>query len=60
MLLSNLPPSSSADIHRAAKKDGLYNNRETTYRALEALVKTKLVLKTYDDERKELVYSVKR
>jgi len=59
LLLGKLPPSSSADIHRAAQKEGLYDNRETTYRALEELLKTKLVSKTYDDEKKELIYSFK-
>lgn len=59
LLLSKIPPSSSADIHRAAKKEGIYDNRETTYRALEDLVKTKLVSKTYNEEKKELVYSYK-
>ncbi len=57
LLLNKLQPSSSADVHRAAKKEGIYSNRETTYRALEDLVKTKLVSKTYDEEKKELVYS---
>ena len=42
-----------------AKKEGLYDNRETTYRALEDLVKTKLISKVYDEEKKELVYFVK-
>jgi len=59
LLLNKIPASSSADIHRAAKKEGIYSNRETTYRALEDLVKTKLVSKTYDEEKKELVYTVK-
>lgn len=59
LLLSKIPPSSSAGIHRAAEKEGIYDNRETTYRALEDLVKTKLVSKTYNEEKKELVYSYK-
>ena len=59
LLLNKIPASSSADIHKEAKKEGIYDNRETTYRALEDLVKTKLVSKTYDEEKKELVYSVK-
>lgn len=59
LLLNKIEPSSSANIHRLAKKEGLYDNRETTYRALEDLVKTKLVSKTYDEEKKELVYFVK-
>ena len=59
LLLHRINPSSSAEIHRLAKKDGLYANRETTYRALEDLVKTKLVSKFYDEEKKELVYFVK-
>ena len=59
LLLHKINPSSSADIHRLAKKDGLYDNRETTYRALEDLVKTKLVSKFYDEEKKELVYFIK-
>jgi len=58
-LLSKTPPSSSAEIHRLAQKEGIYDNRETTYRALEDLVKTKLVSKTYDEEKKELVYRFK-
>ena len=60
LLLNKLEPSSSADIHRAAKQEGIYNNRETTYRALEDLVKTKLISKTYNEEKKELVYSAKK
>jgi len=59
LLLHKLEPSSSADIHRVAKKEGIYDNRETTYRALEDLVKTKLVSKTYNEEKKELVYAIK-
>ena len=59
LLLSKLPPASSADIHRMAEKEGIYDNRETTYRALEELVKTKFVSKTYDEEKKELVYTFK-
>ncbi len=57
LLVNRLPPSSSADIHRAAKKEGIYDNRETTYRALEDLVLTKLISKKYDEDNKELVYS---
>ncbi len=59
LLLHKINPASSADIHRVAKKEGLYDNRETTYRALEDLVKTKLVSKIYDEEKKELVYFIK-
>ena len=59
LLLHKINPSSSADIHKIAKKDGIYTNRETTYRALEDLVKVKLVSKFYNEESKELVYSVK-
>lgn len=59
LLLGKIPSSSSADIHRMAKKEGIYDNRETTYRALEELVKTKLVSKAYDEEKKELVYAFK-
>ena len=59
LLLNKINPASSAGIHRLAKKEGLYNNRETTYRALEDLVKTKLVSKSYDEEKKELVYFIK-
>jgi len=59
LLLNKIPASSSADIHRVAKKEGIYDNRETTYRALEDLVKTKLVSKTYNEEKKELVYAIK-
>jgi hypothetical protein len=59
LLLKKLPPSSSADINRVAEKEGIYDNRETTYRALEDLVKIKLVSKSYDEEKKELVYVVK-
>jgi len=56
LLLNKLSPSSSAEIHKTAKKEGIYDNRETTYRALEDLVKVKLVSKRYDEEKKELVY----
>ena len=59
LFFNGIEPSSSASIHLVAKKEGLYDNRETTYRALEDLVKTKLVSKTYDEEKKELVYFVK-
>lgn len=60
LLLNKIEPASSAEIHRLAKKEGIYNNRETTYRALEELFKAKLVSKTYDEEKKELVYFVKK
>lgn len=60
LLLKELKPSSSAEIHQEAKKEGIYENRETTYRALEDLTKTKLVSKYYDEEKKELVYAVKK
>lgn len=59
LLIKKSPPSSSAEIHKSAKKEGIYDNRETTYRALEDLVKTKLVLKKYDEEKKQLVYAIK-
>ena len=59
LLLHKINPASSADIHKLAEKEGLYDNRETTYRALEDLVKTKIVSKIYDDEKKELVYFIK-
>ncbi len=59
LLLKKIGRSSSADIHREAKKSGIYENRETTYRALEELVKTKFVSKGYDEEKKELVYFIK-
>ena len=52
-------PLSSADIHREAKKEKIYSNRETTYRALEDLVKSKLISKSYDEGKKELVYCAK-
>ncbi len=60
LLLNKIEPSSSAEIHRLAKKERIYDNRETTYRALEELVKTKLVSKVYEEQKKELIYSVKR
>lgn len=60
LLLNKINPSSAADIHRIAKKERLYDNRETTYRALEELVKAKLASKIYDEEKKELIYSVKK
>lgn len=59
LLLNKIDPSSAAQIHKIAKKEGIYTNRETTYRALEELVKVKLVSKGYNEENKELVYSVK-
>ena len=59
LLLNKIHPSSAAQIHKIAKKDGIYTNRETTYRALEELVKVKLVSKGYNEESKELVYSIK-
>jgi len=59
LLLNKLPPSSSADIHRIAHKEGIYDNRETTYRALEDLVQIKLISKTYNEEKKELLYAIK-
>ena len=59
LFLHKINPASSASIHQLAKKEGLYDNRETTYRALEDLVKTKLISKVYDEEKKELVYFVK-
>ena len=52
-------PLSSADVHREAKREKIYSNRETTYRALEDLVQTKLVSKSYDEGKKELVYCIK-
>ena len=59
LLLNKINPSSAAQIHKIAKKEGIYTNRETTYRALEELVKVKLVSKGYNEESKELLYSVK-
>lgn len=59
LLLNKINSASAAQIHKIAKKEGIYNNRETTYRALEYLVKIKLVSKLYDEESKELVYSIK-
>mgnify|MGYP001605118710 FL=1 len=49
LLLNKINPSSAAQIHKIAKKDGIYTNRETTYRALEELVKVKLVSKGYNE-----------
>ena len=59
LLLNKINSASAAQIHKVAKKEGIYTNRETTYRALEDLVKTKLVSKSYNEEKKELVYFVK-
>ncbi|MEK6942588.1 MAG: hypothetical protein AABX00_00825 [Nanoarchaeota archaeon] len=59
LLLNKTNSSSAAQIHKIAKKEGIYTNRETTYRALEELVKVKLVSKGYNEESKELVYSIK-
>ena len=59
LLLNKTNSASAAQIHKVAKKEGLYANRETTYRALEDLVKTKLVSKNYHEEKKELIYSLK-
>ena len=59
LLLNKTGSASAAQIHKFAKKEGIYTNRETTYRALEELVKTRLVSKSYDEEKKELVYFVK-
>jgi len=58
LLLNKINISSSAEIHILAKKEGIYDNRETTYRALEDLVEVKLISKKYDEEKKELVYGV--
>ena len=59
LLLNKISSASAAQIHKIAKKDGIYTNRETTYRALEDLVRIKLVSKGYNEENKELVYSIK-
>ena len=59
LLLNKISSASAAQIHKLAKKDGIYANRETTYRALEDLVRIKLVSKGYNEESKELVYSIK-
>ena len=60
LLLIKIGPSSSVSIHQLAHREKLYDNRETTYRALEDLVKTRLVSKVYDEEKKELLYSLKK
>jgi len=52
-------PLPSAEIHRRAKGGGLFVNRETTYRALEDLVKIKIVSKFYDEAKKKIVYCIK-
>ncbi len=59
LLLNKTNSASAAQIHKIAKKEGIYTNRETTYRALEELVKAKLISKAYDEEKKELVYFIK-
>jgi len=59
LLLNKISSASAAQIHKLAKKEGIYTNRETTYRALEDLVRIKLVSKGYNEESKELVYSIK-
>lgn len=59
LLLNKINSGSAAQIHKIAKKEGIYTNRETTYRALEELVKVKLVSKVYNEESKELVYFIK-
>ena len=59
LLLNKISYASAAQIHKLAKKEGIYTNRETTYRALEDLVRIKLVSKGYNEENKELVYSIK-
>ena len=59
LLLNKINSASAAQIHKLAKKEGIYTNRETTYRALEDLVRIKLVSKGYNEESKELVYSIK-
>ena len=41
------------------KGGGLFVNRETTYRALEDLVKIKIVSKFYDEAKKKIVYCIK-
>ena len=43
LLLNKISSASAAQIHKLAKKEGIYTNRETTYRALEDLVRIKLV-----------------
>lgn len=59
LLLNKISSASAAQIHKLAKKEDIYTNRETTYRALEDLVRIKLVSKGYNEESKELVYSIK-
>ena len=59
LLLNKISSASAAQIHKLAKKEGIYTNRETTYRALEDLVRIKLVSKGYNEESKELLYSIK-
>jgi len=59
LLLNKINSGSAAQIHKTAKREGIYSNRETTYRALEDLVKIKLVSKIYNEEKKELNYSIK-
>ena len=39
LLLNKINSGSAAQIHKIAKKEGIYTNRETTYRALEGFVK---------------------
>ena len=49
-------PKTSTQIHEALH--GAYVHRENTYQALEKLVRTRILKKGYDSDRKKFFYSL--
>jgi len=51
-------PRTMGEIHNGLKRQGLHRYPESTYKALEAMFQVGILNKTYDRERKRLVYSL--
>jgi len=49
---------SNDQVYEILKKDGVYLHRTNTYRALEKLVKQKIINKTYNGEKKKFFYTI--
>ncbi|PIV69646.1 MAG: hypothetical protein COS08_04335 [Euryarchaeota archaeon CG01_land_8_20_14_3_00_38_12] len=47
-------------FHKEAEQMKIYNNIETSYRNLELLVTSNLLIKTYDSKSKKLVYEINK
>lgn len=58
LMLLKEKPMTLKEIDEVIHKEGIYKHRESSYKAVERMVKADLAKKEYDQARKKIIYSI--